>query len=197
MWDQRYSKSGYLFGTEPAAFLRKEAARLPNSARVLCVADGEGRNSVYLAGLGCQVTAFDGSPVAVEKAKTLAVERGQDLDFNVSGVEDWDWTPSYDAVVAIFVQFAAPDLRAKMFDWMGQSVAPGGLIMLHGYVPRQISYGTGGPPTADNMYTTDMLRTAFDGFEILRLVEYDAEIEEGSRHSGTSALIDLVARKPM
>jgi len=125
------------------------------------------------------VTAFDGSPVAVEKAKALAVERGQDLDFNVSGVEDWDWSPSYDAVVAIFVQFAAPNLRAKMFNWMGQSVVRGGLILLHGYVPRQISYGTGGPPTADNMYITDMLRTAFDGFEILRLVEYGAEIEEG------------------
>jgi len=84
---------------------------------------GKGRNSVYLAGIECQVTAFDGSPMAVEKANALAVECGQDLDFNVSGVEDWGWSPSYDAVVAIFVQLAPPDLRAKMFNWMGLSVA--------------------------------------------------------------------------
>jgi SAM-dependent methyltransferase len=196
MWDQRYGQPGYLFGTEPADFLKREAARIPAGARVLCVADGEGRNSVYLAGQGHQVTAFDASDVAVQKARKLAAERAATLDFLVSGVETWNWDQRHDAVVAVFVQFAPPDLRRRMFDWMARAVAPGGLLLLHGYAPRQVGYGTGGPPTADNMYTTEMLRKAFEGLDILRLEDYDAEIDEGPGHSGKSALIDLVARKP-
>jgi len=197
MWDQRYSEPGYLFGTEPARFLKQQAGQLPRAASVLCVADGEGRNSAYLAGLGHRVTAFDPSLVAVEKARRLAEDKGVAPRFHVAGVEDWDWTQEFDAVVAVFVQFAPPDLRARMFAWMKQAVAPGGLILLHGYVPRQVGYGTGGPPDASHMYTVDMLAEAFDGFEILRLEDYDAEVDEGRGHSGHSALIDLVARKPL
>jgi SAM-dependent methyltransferase len=197
MWDQRYSAPGFLFGTQPAQFLTREAGQLPEASDVLCVADGEGRNSTYLAGLGHQVTAFDPSPVAVEKARGLAGEKRVEIAFNLSGVDDWDWSQTHDVVVAIFVQFAGPELRAKMFAWMAQAVAPGGLLMLHGYVPRQLEYGTGGPPNAENMYTTDMLADAFADFEILRLEEYDIEVDEGPGHSGMSALIDLVARKPL
>jgi len=196
MWDQRYSAPGYLFGTEAAKFLQREAARLPEAADILCVADGEGRNSTYLAGLGHHVTAFDLSPVAVEKARGLAAEKGVAPLFNVAGVEDWDWNQTHDVVVAIFVQFAPPDLRARMFNWMAQAVAPGGLLLLHGYAPRQVEYGTGGPPTVANMYTTRMLADAFPAFDILRLEDYDTEVDEGPGHSGLSALIDLVARKP-
>ncbi len=196
MWNKRYAAPGYLFGTEPAGFLRQEAGRLPKGARVLCVADGEGRNSTHLAALGYQVTAFDPSPVAVEKARALALENGVEVDFNVAGVEDWDWSRTWDAVVAVFIQFAGPDLRDRMFGWLGQAVAPGGLLLLHGYAPRQVEYGTGGPPVVENMYTTDMLEDAFAGWDILRLEDYDKDIEEGPGHSGRSALVDLVARKP-
>ena len=196
MWDQRYAKPDFVFGTEPAEFLRREAARLAPKSRVLCVADGEGRNSVYLAGLGHHVTAFDASPVGVEKARGLAARSGVEVDFRVAGVEDWDWSETYDAVVAIFIQFAPPDLRDRLFGWMGQAVAPGGLLLLHGYAPRQVEYGTGGPPCAENMYTEEMLRAAYDGWEILRLADYEDEIDEGEGHSGRSALVDLVARKP-
>jgi SAM-dependent methyltransferase len=196
MWDKRYSAPGYLFGTQPAQFLKRQAVRLPARANILCVADGEGRNSAYLAGLGHQVTAFDPSPVAVEKARALAADIGVAPQFHVAGVEDWDWTQTYDVVAAIFVQFAPPDLRDRMFGWLAQAVTPGGLLLLHGYVPRQLEYGTGGPPDASHMYTTDMLAKAFAGFEILRLADYDAEVDEGPGHSGRSALIDLVARKP-
>lgn len=196
MWNQRYAQPGYLFGTEPAEFLRREAARLTPGSRVLCVADGEGRNSVYLAGQGHRVTAFDGSGVALDKARKLAAERGVAVDFRQSGVEDWDWSQSFDAVVAIFIQFAPPDLRDRMFGWLAQAVAPGGLLLLHGYAPRQVEYGTGGPKDKAHMYTPELLRLAFGGFQILRLEEYDREIDEGAGHSGLSALADLVARKP-
>jgi SAM-dependent methyltransferase len=197
MWDKRYSAPGFLFGTEPAQFLTREAGQIPAGSDVLCVADGEGRNSTYLAGLGHKVTAFDPSPVALEKARGLAREKGVEVDFNLSGVDDWDWSKTHDVVVAVFVQFAPPALRDQMFKWMAQAVAPGGLLMLHGYEPRQIGFGTGGPPTADNMYTKDMLAGAFADLDILRLEEYDIEVDEGPGHSGMSALIDLVARKPL
>lgn len=195
-WDQRYSAPGYRFGKEPAEFLRREAGQLAKASRVLCLADGEGRNSVYLASLGHDVTAFDASAVALVKARDLAAERGMMVDFNLSGVEDWDWSQQYDAVVGVFIQFAGPGLRKQMFDWMKGAVAPGGLLLLHGYVPRQLDYKTGGPGVAENMYSKALLRRAFTGFEVLQLRDYDAEIDEGPGHSGTSALIDFVGRKP-
>jgi len=194
-WDQRFARSGYLFGTEPAEFLRAQAGVLAPGSRVLSVADGEGRNSSYLAGLGHQVTGFDASGVALDKARALAAERGVAVDFVQSGIEDWDWSRPHDAVVGVFIQFAPPGLRDRLFGWMAQAVAPGGLLLLHGYAPRQVGYGTGGPPCAAHMYTEDLLRAAFAGWEILRLRDYDAEIDEGEGHSGRSALVDLVARK--
>ena len=195
-WDARFAREEYLFGTRPAAFLTSQAHLLPECASVLCVADGEGRNSTYLAGLGHRVTAFDASPVGVDKARRLAAAQAVDVEHHVSGIEDWDWSRSFDAVVAIFVQFAPPGLRETFFGWMGQAVAPGGLILLHGYAPRQVGYGTGGPPQAENMYTEEMLVRAFTGWEVLRSADYDAEVDEGTGHSGRSALIDFVARKP-
>lgn len=196
MWNQRYDQDGFLFGTEPAAFLVAQAPLLPAASRVLCVADGEGRNSVYLAQLGHDVTAFDASTKAVEKARSLAKTRDVTVAFNLSGVEDWDWTQDFDTVVAIFIQFAPPDMRAALFANMARAVRPGGLLLLHGYAPRQVGYGTGGPPWAENMYTEPLLRDAFSGWDILRLADYDAEIDEGSGHSGRSALVDFVARRP-
>lgn len=196
MWDERYAKPGYLFGTEPAAFLRAQAGRIAPGSRILCVADGEGRNSVWLAGQGHEVTAFDASPVALEKARKLARERGVEVAFHHSGVEDWDWSKRFDVVAAIFIQFLPPDARDAIFRDMKRALLPGGLLLLHGYAPRQVDYGTGGPPCRENMYTTDMLRESFADFEILRLADYDAEIREGTGHSGMSGLVDLVARKP-
>lgn len=196
-WDARYRGEEYLFGTEPAAFLRREAPRLAPGSHVLAVADGEGRNSVYLAARGHRVTAFDPSRVALDKARALAEARGAKVDFRLGDADGWDWEPAaYDAVVAIFVQFAGPELRARMFEGMARTLAPGGLLLLHGYAPRQVDYGTGGPPARENMYTLPMLHDAFAGMEVLHVGDYDAEVDEGRGHSGRSALIDYVARKP-
>ena len=198
MWNERYAAaSGYLFGPEPAAFVKMTAPRLTPGARVLCVADGEGRNSVYLAGLGMKVTAMDSSDVALEKARALALARNVTVDFRLADISAWKWEPNrWDAVVAVFIQFADPDLRAKIFAGMQRTLAPGGLLLLHGYTPEQVALGTGGPKDPDNMYTPEMLRDAFAGLEIERLEDYRAEIHEGEGHSGQSALIDLIARKP-
>ncbi|ROU04416.1 SAM-dependent methyltransferase [Histidinibacterium lentulum] len=196
-WNERYAASeGYLFGTEPAAFLAAQAAHLPPGSEVLCVADGEGRNSVWLAARGHRVTAFDAAAAGVERARALAAERGAEVAHEVATIEGWDWTRPFDAVVAIFIQFLDPAAREAAFVRLGGAVRPGGLLLLHGYAPRQVGYGTGGPPAAENMYTEELLAAAFAGWEILRLADYDAEIHEGRGHSGRSALVDLVARKP-
>lgn len=196
VWNDRYATEDYLFGTDPADFLRREASRLPPGSRVLCVADGEGRNSVHLAGLGHDVTAFDLSPNAVAKARRLAESAGVTVDFHVAGLDDWDWSRSFDAVAAIFIQFVGPDARADLFHHIAQAVRPGGLLLLHGYAPRQVGYGTGGPPHVENMYELPLLRDAFAGWEVLLAEDYDAVIAEGRGHSGMSGLIDFIARKP-
>ena len=196
MWDERYAAPGYLFGTEPARFLVDQAVHLPERGRVLVVADGEGRNSVFLAARGFDVMAFDASHVAVEKARALAKGRDVPVRFEVSNVDGWDWAPNaYDAVVAVFIQFAPPQMRARIFEGIKRTLKPGGMLMLHGYRPEQITYGTGGPPHAENMYTEEMLREGFGDMRILHLAAYDCEIEEGKGHAGMSALIDLVAVK--
>lgn len=196
MWDQRFSTSEFVFGTEAADFLKTHAGHIPEASGVLCVAEGEGRNSVFLAEQGHDVTAFDASPVGIDKARGLARDRGVSVDYHVSGIEDWVWTQTYDALVAIFIQFMGPDMRARIFDGFRRAVKPGGVLLLHGYAPRQVEYGTGGPKAPENMYTEDLMRDHFGDWETLVLADYDAVLNEGPGHSGRSGLVDLVARKP-
>jgi SAM-dependent methyltransferase len=196
-WDARFAGEEYHFGTEPNVFLASQERLLRPGMSALCVADGEGRNSVWLAGHGVRVTAFDLSPVGVEKARRLARESGVEVDYSIADINAWDWDAArYDLVVVIFIQFLAPAERARAFDGIARAVAPGGHLVMQGYRPRQVEYGTGGPPVPENMYTEALLREAFGHFEILHLAEHDDELSEGPRHTGLSALIDLVARKP-
>lgn len=196
-WNARFAGDDYLFGEEPNAFVRREAHRLPRGARVLCVADGEGRNSVWLAQQGHAVTAFDFAPNALAKAKRLAAARGVAVDHRQGDVYAWPWTAvQYDAVVVVFIQFVPPEKRAAVFAGLRAAVQPGGLLLLEGYRPEQVDYGTGGPPRREHMYTREWLAEEFRDWDILLLDAYDAEVREGCGHSGMSALVDLVARKP-
>ena len=196
-WNERYSAPGWLFGTDPNVSLAAHADRFGPGDRVLCVADGEGRNSVWLAERGLVVTAFDFAPNAVEKARRLAASRNASVDHHVADLHTWDFAPaSVDALVAIFIQFLSPEERGAAFARMQAAVKPGGLFLLEGYRPEQVGYGTGGPGAVENLYTREWVEDSFRGWSILELNEYDAELAEGTRHSGMSALIDLVARKP-
>lgn len=196
-WDARFSQPDYLFGTEPADFLIRHIHFLPPGSRVLCIADGEGRNSVWLAGQGKDVVAMDGSGVALDKARALAARKGVSVDYRQGDVALWDWDAEpFDAVVGIFFQFLTPAARALVFAGLDRAIKPGGLLMLHGYAPRQVGYGTGGPPHSENMYDLALLNDAFPGYEVLFEADYDAEVDEGRGHSGRSALVDFIARKP-
>jgi cyclopropane fatty-acyl-phospholipid synthase-like methyltransferase len=193
-WNSRFSVPDYLFGTAPNTFLAAQAPRLRAGQHALCVADGEGRNSVWLAERGLEVTAFDFSPVAVEKAQRLAGARGVRVEYHVATVYDWRWEDgAYDVVAAIFVQFADPAMRSFMFERMAAALKPGGLLLIEGYTPKQLQYGTGGPKQLNQLYTEALLRESFASLEILELRHYEAELNEGSRHQGMSAVVDLVA----
>jgi cyclopropane fatty-acyl-phospholipid synthase-like methyltransferase len=196
MWDERYASGEYFFGTTPNAFMTSQHQLLKPDMRCLAVADGEGRNGVWLVEQGLQVLSVDSSAVAAGKADTLAQQKGVKLEFEVADLLNWQWGENkYDVVVAIFIQFATPAQRAEIFANIKKCLKPGGLLLLEGYTARQLEYKTGGPPFAENMYSELFLRKEFADMEILHLHEYDSEINEGSGHNGMSALIDLVARK--
>lgn len=195
-WDGRYSVGHYFYGTEPNAFLAGQAEWLKPGMKVLAVADGEGRNGVWLARQGLDVTAVDFSDAAVEKSRRLAEQAGVTVRHQHVDLFAWDWGENaWDALVAIFVQFVGPEDRPAFHARMKRALKPGGLLLLQGYRPKQVEYGTGGPSNPSNLYTADDLRREFADFEILHLAEHDSVIEEGEGHSGLSALVDLVARK--
>lgn len=195
-WNRRYASADYLFGTEPNAWLREHATALPAAGRVLSVADGEGRNSVWLARQGFQVDAFDVADRAVEKAQALARREGVSVNYTLADVDGFAWSDAaYDGVVAIFVQFADPETRARLFQRMVRSLKPGGVLILQGYTPKQLEYRTGGPSVLSHLYSRQMLESAFVELSILELREYEREVQEGRGHSGRSALIGLVARR--
>jgi SAM-dependent methyltransferase len=195
-WNKRFAASGYLFGTEPNVWLREHAGVWSAGQRVLCVADGEGRNSVWLARRGLQVEAFDISDIGVAKARRLAEDQGASVKFQVADCDGFDWpVAAYDGVAAIFIQFADPALRERLFAHIQRSLKPGGTLVLQGYTPKQLEYRTGGPPVASHLYTEALLREAFAAMDIVELREYEADVAEGSGHLGYSALIGLVARR--
>ncbi|MBO9711801.1 MAG: class I SAM-dependent methyltransferase [Sphingomonas sp.] len=195
-WDLRYAEDGYIFGEGPNRFLERQAPLLKPGMRALAVADGEGRNSVWLAEQGLEVVATDISPVGIEKARQLAASRGVTIDHRQADMVSWDYPEAaFDVVVAIFIQVVGPADRAKVFQGLRRALRPGGLLLLEGYTPDQLQHGTGGPSAVENLYTEALLREAFAGLAIERLEAYEAELDEGPRHRGLSAVIDLVARK--
>ncbi|MSP45103.1 MAG: class I SAM-dependent methyltransferase [Xanthobacteraceae bacterium] len=195
-WEARFSAPGYHFGTEPNAFLKSKAHLLKPGQKVLSIADGEGRNGVFLAEQGLDVLALDFSPTALAKARTLAKERNVAIRTKQADLETWSWpVEAFDVVVAIFFQFCASPARQKIFAGIKHTLKPGGLLLLEGYGLGQLQYKSGGPSEPDRLYTRPMLEQAFGDFSSIEIEEYDTVLQEGSRHSGTAALIDLVGRK--
>ncbi len=195
-WNRRFEGDSYLFGIAPNAWLREHAGVWQPGQRVLCVADGEGRNSVWLARQGLAVDAFDIAETGVAKARRLAAQEGVHVNYAVADCDSLDWPEAvYDGVAAIFVQFADPAVRARLFANIQRCLKPGGTLLLQGYTPKQLEYKTGGPPLASHLYTAELLCEAFTQLQIVELREYEAEVAEGTGHLGHSALIGMVARK--
>lgn len=196
-WQERYSTPDYAFGKEPNAFLARCLPLLPKSGKALAVADGEGRNGVWLAKQGLDVLAIDFSPAALAKARTLAAENNVAVTFIEADVHGWDYPDNaFDVVVEIFTQFSPPADRARKWAGMRRALKPGGLLIVQGYTPKQLDYGTGGPKQVEQLYTREMLESAFGDFDTVVIEEEEVELHEGASHSGMSAVIGLTARKP-
>jgi SAM-dependent methyltransferase len=195
-WEGRYRTPDYAFGKEPNYFLAVCRTLLPRSGKALAVADGEGRNGIWLAEQGLDVLSLDFSPTAQEKARALAKQRGVSLTIAPADVHAWDYPEAaFDVVVEIFTQFSSPAERAKKWAGMRRALKPGGLLIIQGYTPKQLQYGTGGPKQVENLYTRAMLEAAFGDLRDVTIVEEELEIHEGTSHGGMSAVINLTARR--
>jgi SAM-dependent methyltransferase len=195
-WETRYSAPGYAFGREPNYFLAACKHLLPKSGRALAVADGEGRNGVWLAEQGLDVVSLDFSPSAQAKAATLAREQGVTMTIERGDVHDWDYPEAaFDVVCEIFTQFSTPAERARKWAGMKRALKPDGLLVLIGYTPMQLQYGTGGPKEIEKLYTRALLEEAFGRFRDITINEEELDMHEGVSHAGLSAVVHLTGWK--
>lgn len=196
MWDQRYGGEEYAYGTEPNDFLVAQAGHLPAGGEVLCLGEGEGRNAVWLARQGFRVTGVDASAVGLAKARQLAARQGVEIATVTADLAGFDLGEArWDAIVAIFCHLP-PDLRRRVHAGVVQALRPGGVLLLEAYTPRQLLFGTGGPPGLEMMMDLPGLRAELTGLVIDHGVELEREIREGRHHCGRGAVVQVVARKP-
>lgn len=196
MWDQRYATEEYVYGTHPNEFLADAVAGLKPPCRVLCLAEGEGRNAVFLAERGFAVHAVDASRVGLAKAEALAQQRGVQIETEVADLDGYAIAPeSWDLIVSIFCHLPVP-VREALHRQVVQGLRPGARFILEAYTPAQLALGTGGPPTAALMMTLEALRAELEGlhFELGR--ECEREVHEGHLHSGLGAVAQVIAVKP-
>jgi SAM-dependent methyltransferase len=194
-WDERYSGSEFFYGTEPNDFLKSQTHAIPTGGDVLCLAEGEGRNAVYLARQGFKVTAVDQSPVGLEKMHQLASKYGVTIESVVADLEDYPiGSNRWDAIVSIWCH-VPPPLRAKLHQDLIRGLKTGGVLILEAYHPRQLEFETGGPPVAELMMTESGLRAELSGLDFELIQEIERDVQEGKGHFGMSAVTQLLARK--
>ncbi|MFV9614483.1 MAG: SAM-dependent methyltransferase [Gammaproteobacteria bacterium] len=194
MWDQRYSSDSYAYGTKPNDFLMEMSDKFP-IGKVLCPGEGEGRNAVWLAEQGYQVTAVDASEVGLQKAQQLAEKRGVIITTVHADLADYTIEPQHwDVIVSVFCHLP-PELRRKVHQMCVQGLRPGGLMLLEAYTPLQLEFNTGGPPVSEMMMDTHSLVSELTGLEFLHLQECVREIHEGEFHNGTGAVVQVLAKK--
>lgn len=195
MWDQRYSAEEYIYGKDPNEFLANAIGKIPKG-RVLCVAEGEGRNAVFLAEHGYDVVAVDSSAVGLEKASKLARERGVSIQTIVCDLAHFDIEPqSWDGVVSIFAH-VPPQVRKELHKKIVNGLRAGGVLILEAYRPDQLKYKTGGPPTAEFMMTLQGLEDELKGLNFDYGVELDRDVVEGKFHTGKGAVVQIIGVKP-
>lgn len=194
-WDQRFAIDGYKYGTEPNAFLVEQACHFPAQARLLVPGDGEGRNGVWLAEQGHQVTSVDSSSVGLRKALALAKEREVKLNTLLADLGEWAPTPaSVDGVALIFVHLPTA-IRRTAHRRLAQGLLPGRVLILEAFHPRQLGYSSGGPQDESMLYRLDLLRDDFAGL-LTEVVAWEGEvcIAEGEGHQGPAYVTRWVGR---
>lgn len=197
MWDERYASVDFAYGRKPNDFLEEQLeAQSLELGRALCLAEGEGRNALHLARRGWRVTGVDQSRVGLDKLEAQAREAGLEVRADLADLAQYELGEAvWDLVVSIWCH-VPPALRADLHARVVRSLAPGGVLILEAYHPRQLEFKTGGPPVAEMMMTVGGLQSELAGLEFLLAREVEREIHEGPFHEGMSAVTQLVARKP-
>jgi SAM-dependent methyltransferase len=194
-WDARYGAADYVYGTQPNDFLREQAATLPPRGRVLCIGEGEGRNAVFLAGLGHDVVALDASAVGLAKAARLAGQQGVRISTVHADLADFEFgAHAWDGIVSIWCHLALP-LRARVYRDAVRALRPGGVFVLEAYTAEQLRLGTGGPKSLELLPSLAVLRTELPGLELLIAIERERDVREGSGHGGRSAVVQILGRR--
>jgi SAM-dependent methyltransferase len=196
MWDDRFDTAEYVYGTAPNDFLVEAAALIPPGP-VLSLAEGEGRNAVYLAERGHPVTAVDASAVGLAKAERLAAARGVAITTVHADLATWPIAPgAWSGIVSVFCHLP-PAVRAPLHAAVTQGLAAGGVFVCEAYTPAQLAFGTGGPRDVALLVTLDALRAELAGLEFLVAREVERDLHEGALHQGRSAVVQVVARRPV
>lgn len=195
IWDQRYATPDYVYGTEPNDFLTGVVAGLNRAGRALCLAEGEGRNAVFLAERGFDVHAVDASRVGLDKARELARRRSVSIATEVADLDGYRIEPeAWDLIVSIFCH-VSPAVRRALHREVVRGLRPGGRFVLEAYRPGQIALGTGGPPDAGLMVSLDALHDELAGLVFEHALECERDVIEGHLHTGRGAVVQVVARK--
>jgi hypothetical protein len=196
-WEERYgSTDAYVFGTEPNDFLRDNVTSLPTAGRVLCLAEGEGRNATFLATQGFTVSSIDLSEAGVAKTLRLAAERHVTVDAVVGDLATAELgTQQWDAIVSIFAHLP-PAVRHDLHRRVVEALAPSGIFLLEAYTPDQIGRGTGGPQVPELTMTLDGLRAELAGLDLVHAQELERSVIEGPGHSGLGSVVQVIARRP-
>lgn len=195
MWDKRYAVEDYVYGTEPNDFLREHTGQLA-VGRTLCIGEGEGRNAVFLAGLGHRVTAVDASAVGLQKAQRLARQKGVTIETVHADLGDYSLQTEYwDNIIAIFCHLPS-ELRHQVHGQVGVALRPGGHFLLEAYTLLQLEYGTGGPSDPSMMMSLSSLRQELTGLDIRHGKELVRDIHEGQFHTGSGAVVQIMATRP-
>lgn len=195
MWDKKYGGEEYFYGTVANGFLRKNYTSIPRGP-VLCLAEGEGRNAVFLAEQGYEVTAVDQSIAGIEKGRRLAKTRGVDVDFIHADLQDFNiGTAQWSGIISIFCHLS-PELRKSVHARVITGLKPDGVFLSEAYTPRQIPNTTGGPKMEGLLLTPEILRAELGTLNFTHLVELEREIIEGSGHSGIGVVVQSIAVKP-
>jgi SAM-dependent methyltransferase len=195
MWDQRYDTADYVYGTDPNDFLADVISEMP-IGRTLCIAEGEGRNAVFLAEHGHDVVAVDSSTVGLQKARKLAEARGVPITTVTADLSEFEIEPeSWDAIVSIFAH-VPPAIRRPLHKKLVDGLKSGGMLVLEAYRPEQIPLGTGGPPLVEMTMTLDSLRDELDGLVFKHATELERDVVEGRYHTGKGAVVQVIAVKP-
>lgn len=194
MWDERFAEPGYAYGTKPNDFLAAHAAQIP-PGRVLCLAEGQGRNAVWLAQQGYEVTAVDLSAVGSAKAQQLAAERGVSITTIQADLADYVIEPhGWDGIVSIFCHLPVP-IRSRLYGQVAAGLRAGGVFLLEAYAPKQLQFGTGGPAAVELLVPLAVARAELAGLEWQIAQEVEREIYEGRLHTGQSAVVQLLGKK--